>query len=233
MSAQGLFVTGTDTEVGKTWVSRALLLGLKQQGYTVLGMKPVAAGCVAMAEGLRNDDAECLRQVASHLVDYDTVNPYAFEPPMAPHVAAERAGVAIELPRIRLAYQALCRQSDWVVVEGVGGWAVPLSQQKTVADLVPLLNVPVVLVVGLRLGCLNHALLTAEAIERSGSQLVGWVGSEICPDYLEKKEVIDCLGSRLGAPCLGILPYAEQGWTDALAECLDLTLLLDLHQEVG
>lgn len=232
MACAGVFVTGTDTEIGKTWVSRTLMAALKARGHSVVGMKPVAAGCEKNAHGLRNQDAEYLRTAASSPVDYHLVNPYAFEPPIAPHVAAARAGAVIEMGVIRDAYQQLSSRSDWAVVEGVGGWAVPLSDQASVSDIPGVLGLPVVLVVGLRLGCLNHALLTAEAIVGDGRRLLGWVGNEVAPGYLEKNEAVETLQNRIPAPCLGVLPYSAGAWPNDLPDSLNLSLLLDLYQKL-
>ena len=164
-----MFVTGTDTGVGKTLVASGLLHGLTRRGLRTAGMKPVATGCVRTAEGLRNDDALCLARNASTTADYAEINPYAFEPAIAPHLAATAAGVRMDLDRIAHAFNGLARRADRIVVEGVGGWRVPINDRDDVADLAVRLGLPVVLVVGVRLGCLNHARLTAAAIAQSGS----------------------------------------------------------------
>lgn len=201
---KGYFVTGTDTGVGKTRIAVELIHALRARGLHVAGMKPVAAGHEA---GALNEDVIALTQAANVEADLADVNPYAFEPPIAPHVAAAQAGVRIELEVIRAAYARLAAQADVVVVEGAGGWRVPLNDRDDMADLAQALGLPVVLVVGLRLGCLNHALLTADAIRQRGLSWGGWVGNAIDPDMACRDENIETLRSRLSGPCLGIYSY--------------------------
>jgi dethiobiotin synthetase len=219
---RGCFVTGTDTGVGKTWVSAGLIRALQARGRTTLGMKPVASGCEATAEGLRNEDAVALRAVGSRTVPYELVNPYAFAPPIAPHLAAEQADIEIALARISACFAELSAQSDFVVVEGVGGWMVPLNEREDVADLAAALELPVVLVVGVRLGCLNHALLSAEAIARRGLPLAGWVANLIEPETAFVEENVRTLEARLDAPLLGRIPFADELDPDAVAAALDV-----------
>ncbi|MBK5941566.1 dethiobiotin synthase [Halochromatium roseum] len=205
--ARGLFVTGTDTEVGKTEVTLGLMAALQRRGFSVLGMKPVAAGCVQTPDGLRNEDALRIQAQGSKPLAYAAINPYAFAPPIAPHIAAAQAGVEIQIDLIETAYQRLATQADWVLVEGAGGWRVPLGPGLTLADLPSALDLPVVLVVGLRLGCLNHALLSAESIQASGLQLAGWVANRIDPAMAAADENLATLRERLPAPCLGVVPW--------------------------
>ncbi|MEA3640684.1 MAG: dethiobiotin synthase [Lamprobacter sp.] len=205
--AQGLFVTGTDTEVGKTEVTLGLMAALQRRGLSVLGMKPVAAGSVLTADGLRNEDALRIQAQGSKPLAYSAINPYAFAPPIAPHIAAAHAGVEIQLEPIKTAYARLAAQADWVLVEGAGGWRVPLGPCLTLADLPSALDLPVVLVVGLRLGCLNHALLSAESIQASGLQLAGWVANRIDPAMAAAEENLATLRERLPAPCFGVIPW--------------------------
>lgn len=221
-AAKGLFITGTDTEIGKTVVTLGLMAALQRHGQTVLGMKPIAAGCEQTPAGLRNDDAERIRRQASDQRPYDEVNPYAFVPPIAPHIAAERTGQAIELAPILSAYQKMTLAADWVLVEGVGGWRVPLGPTLTLADLPRCLQVPVVLVVGLRLGCLNHALLSAESIIASGLRLVGWVGNQVDPKMDALTDNIAALRVELPCPCLGIVPWLSQPAPGLVADYLGL-----------
>ena len=204
-----VFITGTDTGVGKSIVSASLLRALQAQGVRALGMKPVASGCAMSAEGLRNDDAELLRTHGSGAPDYALVNPYALPEPIAPHVAAAQAGVEIRLDPIVAAFAALSTMSQCVVVEGVGGWAVPLSATLMQADLVRALKLPVILVVGLRLGCINHALLSARALDADGCNPIGWIANTIDPTMACVKENLATLRARLAAPCLGVLPFAR------------------------
>lgn len=207
---KGFFITGTDTEVGKSWCTAGIMARLKQQGHSVVGMKPVASGCMETAEGLRNEDALLIQQQASVGVDYSLLNPYAFVPPIAPHVAAAQAGVEIELGRIVECFTRLAQQADTCVVEGVGGWQVPLNGQHSVADLAVSLKLPVILVVGLRLGCINHALLSATSIRASGCLLAGWIANTIDPDISAPQQTIDAITKRIDAPLLGVVPYFSQ-----------------------
>lgn len=200
-----VFVTGTDTEVGKTRISVALVELLQQQGKKVAVMKPIASGCDMTAGGLRNDDAIKLRQQADVDVAYDLVNPYAFEPAIAPHIAAEQVGVEIDLAIIQQNFNHIQQQSDVVVVEGAGGWLVPLNKTQTMADLAKTLNLPIILVVDIRLGCINHALLTVEAIKQSGLPLQGWVANQLKPNQ-QAEEIISTLKQRISEACLGIVP---------------------------
>ena len=219
MSA-GYFVTGTDTGVGKTLVSAALLLLLARRLERVVGMKPVASGCVESGSGLRNDDARLLIASSSIEVDYADVNPYAFAPAIAPHLAAEEAGVRIELETVLNHFEHLRTEADCVVVEGVGGWMVPLGHILTTEHLAKALNLPVVLVVGLRLGCLNHALLTARAIEAAGLHLAGWVANAIDPDMERVNDNLRTLTKRLNAPFLGAVPWVDNASPEAVSQFL-------------
>jgi len=223
--AKGLFITGSDTEVGKTEVTLGLIAALQREGRTVLGMKPVAAGCTETADGLRNEDAERIRAQASVQRGYENVNPYAFAPPIAPHIAAEQSGTSIVLGPIEDAYQRLAANADWVLVEGVGGWRVPLGPTLTLADLPKTLELPVLLVVGLRLGCLNHALLSAESIIASGLTLAGWAASHVDPEMAAAEANVDTLRERLPAPCIGVLPWLPEPTPDRSAEHLNIAAL--------
>lgn len=218
----GFFVTGTDTEIGKTWCSLGLIARLQQEGYTVSAMKPVASGCDRTAEGLRNDDALKLQAQASTQLPYDRVNPYAFEPAIAPHIAAAEAGVAIEPQSIVERCAELSSKSDYCVVEGVGGWQVPLGDNTSVAGLAAALGLPVILVVGLRLGCINHALLSAESIRASGCRLAGWIANNVTPEMERQEGNIQAIGQRIDAPLLGVVPYMQGLSAATVATHLDL-----------
>ena len=198
------FIAGTDTEVGKTHAACALISALRAQGRKVAAMKPIAAGTDAQG---RNDDIERLRAVANVEVPRELMTPYLFAPAIAPHLAAQEAGVRIEIAPIVDAFQQLALLADNVVVEGVGGFRVPLNDHQDTADLAVALGLPVILVVGLRLGCLSHALLTAEAIERRGLKLAGWIANHIDPAMERQSANIAALTARLNAPCLGSLPF--------------------------
>jgi dethiobiotin synthetase len=217
---RGVFITGTDTGIGKSLVSASLLRALQDQGLRALGMKPVASGCTPTPQGLRNEDGELLRTHGSGAPDYALVNPYALPEPIAPHLAAKHAGVVIELAPLREAYTALAAMAQRVVVEGVGGWAVPLSDTLMQADLVRALRLPVILVVGLRLGCINHALLSARAIAADGCKLIGWIANRIDAHMDCAEENLATLRARLPAPCLGVLPHARTPDPRALAPLL-------------
>jgi dethiobiotin synthetase len=217
----GYFITGTDTGVGKTMVTLGLMRCLQDRGRRVVAMKPVASGCQHTAQGLRNADALLLQRQASLPLAYSQVNPYAFEPAIAPHLAAAEAGRRIEFSTIRTIYRHLAAQADQVCVEGIGGWLVPLNEAQTVADLAAELGLGIILVVGIRLGCLNHALLTRAAIESTGLQLAGWVANKTSPDCERAAENINALRSRLVAPLLGTVPFLPGGSAAGVAACLD------------
>lgn len=199
---RGVFVTGTDTGVGKTLVTAALLHALGGLGERAVGMKPVAAGAELQDGVWVNEDVAMLRAASGVEAAAERVNPYLFREAIAPHIAAEHKGVRIEIPRIVAAYESLAREADRVLVEGAGGFLVPLGPGRDMADLAVALGLPVLLVVGMRLGCLNHALLTAEAIERRGLTLAGWVANRIDPDMAAYDENLASLAARLRAPLL-------------------------------
>lgn len=205
--ALSLFVAGTDTGVGKTLVSTALLQALARHHARVVGMKPVAAGTVCVAGRETNDDVVALRAASTCRVPPELDNPVLLPEPVSPHIAAARAGVRIDLGHIVSCHRALTRLADAVVVEGAGGFLVPLSPLETGADLAQALGLPVVLVVGLRLGCLNHALLTAEAIHTRGLTLVGWVANHVDPTMLAQEDNIAYLRQKLEAPLLASIAY--------------------------
>jgi dethiobiotin synthetase len=221
-SRRGFFITGTDTGVGKTAVTLGLMAHLQAQGQIVAAMKPVASGCERTAAGLVNEDALQLQRQSSVVMPYALVNPYAFEPPIAPHIAAARAGVTIAIDTIRSACDEIAGTVDCVLVEGVGGWQVPLNDDETLVDLVRALDLEVILVVGIRLGCLNHALLTAESITASGCVTSGWVANRLPPgaDYAE--ENINTLKSRLLLQFLGEVPAMERIEPRLIARYLSL-----------
>ena len=216
-----LFITGTDTGVGKTWATLGLMAAGQAQGKVVNGMKPVASGSSRQRGQLRNDDAVQIRDRCSRRVSYRLVNPYAFAEPIAPHIAARNAGVEVELEALVSAYSSLADGADRVIVEGVGGWRVPLADGIQTEDLVRRLDLSVVLVVGLRLGCINHALLSAEAIQASGLPFAGWIANSLCPDYAEKQATLDYLCTHLPAPLWGCIPYLDKLNVQAVGAGLD------------
>lgn len=213
------FLTGTDTEIGKTFVTCALLHRAHQLGLTAAGIKPVAAGTDAAG---RNEDVERIRAASNVELPADIINPYCFAPAIAPHLAAAEAGVSIDFTRIAAACASARQRADLVIVEGVGGFCVPLGVDRDSADLAVTLALPVILVVGLRLGCINHALLTAEAIVARGLTLTGWVANRIDPDMARADDNIATLRERLGAPLLGSVPRIAGGQPADAAPCLDL-----------
>lgn len=217
MAVPAFYVTGTDTGIGKTIASTALLHALRARGQRAVGMKPVASGCTREAEGWRNEDALALQEASTPRPRYDDLNPYALPLPLAPELAAADAGVQMELAPIAAAFDRLRAQADVVVVEGVGGWAAPLSATLDQADLARALRLPVVLVVGLRLGCLNHARLSAAAIAADGLQCIGWIGNEIDPAMERIDDNMAMLRARLPMPCWGRLPYRPQPQAEQLA----------------
>ena len=222
---RGLFVSGTDTGIGKTCASAALLHALRARGLRASGMKPVASGCHATPGGLRNEDAECLRAASDPVPAYADCNPFALADPIAPHVAARLAGVDCDVATVHAAFRRIAASTDRVVVEGVGGWAVPLSADVMQADLVRALDLPVVLVVGLRLGCINHALLAARAIVDDGCVLAGWIANRIDPAMAFAEASLHTLRSRIGAPLLGVLEHAPAFDARAAADLLDVDAL--------
>ena len=226
MAARGFFVTGTDTGIGKTLIACALLHAYARQGKRVAGMKPVAAGAARSAEGLINDDVMMLRAASNVQAPRALVNPYCFEPPIAPHLAAEQAGVAIDLATIASAYQQLASAADVVIVEGVGGFCVPLNCRDDSADLAQRLGLPVILVVGVRLGCLNHALLSALAIRGRGLKLAGWIANRIDPAMAVAAENITALAARLAAPLLFEIEFSEAPDPQRIAARLELSNLV-------
>lgn len=207
MKHPAVFIAGTDTGIGKTHASCTLLHALRAAGLHACGMKPVASGCVDTPQGLRNDDALALQAASSGSPSYASINPVAMRDPLSPHLAAAHDGVVISMPPLRRAFDALVADFDGVVVEGVGGWLVPLAPGLLASDIPAQWQLPVILVVGLRLGCLNHAMLSARAITADGCQLLGWIGNRIDPAMEAVEENLATLRELLPAPCLGVLPH--------------------------
>lgn len=223
--AAAFFVTGTDTEVGKTTIAAGLLHAARRAGLSTAAAKPVASGCEMTAGGLRNSDALALLAECTLPMRYEQVNPFAFEPAIAPHLAAREAGVELSVERLaEPVRRMLALQADFSLVEGAGGWRVPLAGRENLSDLVLLLGLPVILVVGVRLGCINHALLSAEAIERDGLRLTGWVANIVDPATSRLDENLATLGERLAAPCLGRVPRLP------VANAAEVACLLDLER---
>jgi dethiobiotin synthetase len=219
------FITGTDTGVGKTLVACAMLQAFVKRGGKAAGMKPVAAGCVETPAGLRCEDVESLRATGNVAAPREWVNPYALVSPVAPHVAAEQAGVEIDLEIIDRYFRQLRDTVDVTVVEGIGGFVVPLNARQDTADMAEMLGLPVILVVGMRLGCINHALLTAQAIRQKGLRLAAWVANRIDPGMSAFDENRYALETRLAAPLLGVIPYQAEPDPALASGLLDLNIL--------
>ncbi len=222
---RGYFITGTDTGVGKTIVAQALVAGFVQRGLRVACMKPVATGCTPTPHGLINDDATQLLALSNVSTPYERCNPYAFELPVAPHIAAQHAGRKIDLDHIAACYSELAAHSDVVIVEGIGGWLVPLGVNITVADIAKNLQLSVILVVGLRLGCLNHAALTNRAIVESKVHFAGWIASHSSPDFSFSRENIETLRALIAAPLLGELLWQDNVDPHSSACQINLSIL--------
>lgn len=222
------FVTGTDTEIGKTLVSAAMLHAMQEKGLRAVGMKPIAAGAEMRDGLLHNEDVDMLVTAASVKAELALVCPYLMQTPAAPHIVAELEHVSIELPHIVNSYRQLREQADAVVVEGVGGFCVPLNAQVTTADMAQALDLPVILVVGMRLGCINHALLTVEAIAARGLTLAGWVANTVDEHMLYPEENSRALRERIAAPMLGHIPrlnVPDHEKAEVAASYLDLSQL--------
>jgi len=225
--AKTFFVTGTDTDAGKTLVATGLLTAANGLGKSTAAVKPVAAGCESTENGLRNDDALALQSAMSLDLAYEQINPVALEPAIAPHIAAEQASRNITVSRLAgFCRGVMMRRADLTLIEGAGGWRVPLNSRETLADLARELQLPVILVVGMRLGCINHALLTAEAVFRDGLEVAGWVANHIDPDMSCYRENLESLKQRLPFSFLGEVPHLSEATPEAAAACLDIEKLL-------
>lgn len=220
---QAWFVTGTDTGVGKTMVSSMLVRQFAARGLRSVGMKPVASGCERRDGRLISEDVTQLLAASNVDLPLSDINPYAFEPAIAPHIAAKQAGVRIDLEPIAAAFRRLQAQANVVIVEGAGGFYVPLDEQHDMADLAAKLGLPVILVVGMRLGCINHALLTAEAIRQRGLTLAGWVANQVDPGMAVLEDNLQTLKQRMPSIYLGFIPWQDQANT---AEDTDIVSVL-------
>ena len=222
---KGVFITGTDTGVGKTWFTVILMEALKKQGHQVAGMKPIATGAILEDGKLMNEDASLIMRHCSEVTRYELINPVVFEPPVAPHIAANKKYEIIDLDQIIASYDQLALNSNIVIVEGIGGWRVPISDKTSMVDLVRMLDLPVIMVVGIRLGCINHAILTVEAIRTDGVNLCGWVSNQLDKDYLFKQETIDTLNERLDCPQIADLAYKKNFEPDKMLDRINLPLI--------
>ena len=228
LSSRHFFITGTDTDVGKTLIGCGLLVATANKGLRTLAVKPIAAGADSTPEGLRNQDAVMLMEAMTEKMSYQQVNPVLLEPPIAPHIAAEQVGRRVSVAQLAgLCRGAMMQSADFVLIEGAGGWRVPLNGRELLSGLAVELQAPVVLVVGMKLGCISHALLTADAIKADGLRLAGWVANRIDPDMSCFEENVSTLKALLPAPCLGVVPYLdsdERGF-NKVAEFLDVSIL--------
>ncbi|MFV0448736.1 MAG: dethiobiotin synthase [Vibrio sp.] len=222
-----LFIAGTDTDVGKTVASKAILQAIASKGFTTIGYKPVAAGCERTEQGFRNSDALHLMQVATQEMPYEDVNPYALELPASPHIAAKYENLTIDYKVLSDKLEYLKTKADTVLVEGSGGWRVPVSDTDCLSSWVKKEKLPVVLVVGVKLGCLSHAILTAESIEADGLNIVGWVANRINPGTEHYAEIIKVLESRISAPKLGEIPYVPSAKRSELGKYINLEPLME------
>ena len=221
------FVTGTDTEVGKTVASSALLQAANQLGFNTAGYKPVASGSDLTAQGLRNEDALALQRNSRVALSYEQVNPYTFAEPTSPHIISADEGRPIAAAALSSGLRELERLADWVLVEGAGGWFTPLSDTQTFADWVQAEQLPVILVVGVKLGCINHAMLTAQAVQQAGLRLAGWIANDVVAPGKRHQAYLATLRRVLPAPCLGEIPWLADGAENAeIGRYLDLSVLL-------
>ncbi len=226
----GFFITGTDTDVGKTQVAAGVLHVLATRGHTTAAMKPVSAGCHETAHGLRqnnmrnlrNDDALILQRHATLALPYEHINPYAYAAAIAPHIAAAHTDHPIDITYIKKLFDDIAQRVDYVIVEGAGGWLVPINDHETMANVAQALALPVILVVGMRLGCLNHALLSVESIAHHGLPLAGWVANTLQPGFVALQPNIDALRERINAPLLGVVPHLENVDAESVGRYLTL-----------
>ena len=227
---KGYFITGTDTDVGKTFVSCALLQAFADKGQRIAAMKPIAAGCDKTADGWRNDDALQLMKHSTIELSYRQVNPVALPSPIAPHLAVEHMNEKVTIEKLAAHFNNIKKSADYFIVEGAGGWLVPLNEDESMADIPDAFGLDVILVVGVRLGCLNHALLTAAAIEQSGNHLAGWIANIIDPSMLMIEKNILTLRKSIKAPLLGTVPHLDTKEVSVASQKLDVDFLLELSK---
>ncbi|WP_089139696.1 dethiobiotin synthase [Vibrio rumoiensis] len=223
--SQCIFITGTDTEVGKTLVSRALIMALVKLNYRVSGFKPIAAGCENTEQGMINEDATALQQVSNVDLTYTEINPFALVLPTSPHIAAKRESITIDFDVLDKNLEQHQRKSDIVVVEGAGGWKVPISDNEFLSTWVNKQKLPVIVVIGIRLGCLNHAMLTIESIKNEGLEVLGWVANTVDPSFEFYEENIQFLEHHISAPKLAEIPYLTKQDMMNVGQYIDLGML--------
>ncbi|MFC3115858.1 dethiobiotin synthase [Cellvibrio fontiphilus] len=228
MAKKAFFITGTDTNVGKTLIASGLLVAANNMGLSTAGLKPVAAGCEKTDAGLRNSDALLLQSVITEPMAYEQINPIALEAAIAPHIAAQQEKRVLSADRLAGFCRGSLNQANVTLIEGAGGWRVPLNPSETLADLARILRLPVILVVGMRLGCINHALLTVEAIRNDGLTLAGWVANCVDADMPALQENIQSLAARIPAPCLGVVPWLEPAEPNVVSVALNQAAIAQL-----
>jgi dethiobiotin synthetase len=228
MAKKAFFITGTDTNVGKTLIASGLLVAANNMGLTTAALKPVAAGCEKTDAGLRNSDALLLQSVITEPMAYEQINPIALEAAIAPHIAAQQEKRVLSADRLAGFCRGSLNQANVTLIEGAGGWRVPLNPSETLADLARILRLPVILVVGVRLGCINHALLTVEAIRNDGLTLAGWVANCVDADMPALQENIQSLAARIPAPCLGVVPWLEPAEPNVVSVALNQAAIAQL-----
>ena len=228
MAKKAFFITGTDTNVGKTLIASGLLVAANNMGLTTAALKPVAAGCEKNDAGLRNSDALLLQSVITEPMAYEQINPIALAAAIAPHIAAQQEKRLLSADRLAGFCRGSLNQANVTLIEGAGGWRVPLNPSETLADLARILRLPVILVVGVRLGCINHALLTVEAIRNDGLTLAGWVANCVDADMPALQENIQSLAARIPAPCLGVVPWLEPAEPNVVSVALDQAAVAQL-----
>jgi dethiobiotin synthetase len=222
-----IFITGTDTEVGKTFFSCALIRALRESNHTVMAYKPIAAGCELIDGNPKNEDALALIKALDFSGDYTLINPIALRQPIAPHIAAELEQVTLSVKKLQQSINLANSKTQLTLVEGAGGWLVPLNNTETMADYAVAENLSVILVVGLKLGCINHALLTAAMIRRQGLTLVGWVANHIDPDMLNQTQNIETLKKQLNCPLIAEIPFLEgTDKIEAASKCVKLETIV-------
>lgn len=231
MAKKAFFITGTDTNVGKTLVAAGLLVAANNMGLTTAALKPVAAGCEKTEQGLRNADALLLQSVITEPMVYEQINPIALEAAIAPHIAAQQEKRALSADRLAGFCRGSLNQANVTLIEGAGGWRVPLNPSETLADLARILRLPVILVVGVRLGCINHALLTVEAIRNDGLPLAGWVANCVDAEMPVRQDNIHSLAARIPAPCLGVVPWLGSPRPEAVAAALHIDSVAQLFSQ--
>lgn len=224
-----VFITGTDTDVGKTVISKGILQSAKRQGLRTVGYKPISAGCELTSEGLRNEDALTLRANSSIQPGYDRINPIAYQAPIAPHIAAKQRGESIDMAVITDTYRELTAlQPELFLIEGAGGWHLPVNDENYLSDWVKQHNIPVIMVVGIKLGCLNHAVLTANAIAAAGVPLLGWVANCTTAEVANYSDIIASLKSLLPCELLAEVPYCDSVEKEDLSKFFDLSSFLEV-----